>query len=138
MNFPKVGVGVLIFKDGKILLGKRKNAHGGGEYAPPGGGLEHLENFFEGARREVKEETGMEIENPEFICVFNMKHYAPEHYISVGIKVDWKSGEPENLEPAKCEGWNWYGLDNLPEPLFANIPIYLKALKDNQHFIDGI
>jgi len=32
-NIPKVGVGVMIFKDGKILLGKRKGSHGAGEYS---------------------------------------------------------------------------------------------------------
>lgn len=36
-NLPKVGVGVVVFKDGKILLGKRINAHGDGEYEGPGG-----------------------------------------------------------------------------------------------------
>lgn len=35
---PKVGVGVMVWKDGKVLLGKRKRAHGAGEYASPGGG----------------------------------------------------------------------------------------------------
>jgi len=136
-NIPKVGVGVLIFKDGKILLGKRKGAHGTGEYAPPGGALEHLERFYDAAKREVNEETGMEIENTEFVCLVNMKNYAPKHYISVGIKADWKSGEPTNLEPEKCEGWDWYDLENLPEPLFANIPIYLQALKNKKYFLDA-
>ncbi len=37
---PKVGLGVLIFKDGKVLLGKRKGAHGEGTWCPPGGHLE--------------------------------------------------------------------------------------------------
>jgi 8-oxo-dGTP diphosphatase len=36
-NRPKVGVGVFILKDGKVLLAKRKNAHGEGSYAFPGG-----------------------------------------------------------------------------------------------------
>lgn len=37
---PKVGVCVFIIKDDKILLGKRKNSHGGLTWAPPGGHLE--------------------------------------------------------------------------------------------------
>ncbi|MEK6841001.1 MAG: DNA mismatch repair protein MutT, partial [Nanoarchaeota archaeon] len=36
-NQVKVGVGVMIFKNGKILLSKRKGSHGAGEYAFPGG-----------------------------------------------------------------------------------------------------
>ena len=42
---PKVGVGVMVFKDGKILLAKRKGSHGAGEYAFPGGHLEFGESF---------------------------------------------------------------------------------------------
>jgi 8-oxo-dGTP diphosphatase len=34
---PKVGVGVCIVKDNKVLLGKRKNSHGDGTWAFPGG-----------------------------------------------------------------------------------------------------
>lgn len=26
---------------------------------------------------------------------------------------------PINLEPEKCDGWDWYDWDNLPKPLFA-------------------
>jgi hypothetical protein len=35
--YPRVGVGIMIFKDGKVLMGKRKGKHGAGEYAWPGG-----------------------------------------------------------------------------------------------------
>jgi len=34
---PKVGVGVLILKNGKVLLGKRKGAHGSGTFTQPEG-----------------------------------------------------------------------------------------------------
>jgi 8-oxo-dGTP diphosphatase len=44
-NLPKVGIGVVVVKEGKILLGKRKGSHGNGEYAGPGGHLEYLESF---------------------------------------------------------------------------------------------
>lgn len=45
MERPKVGVGVLIVDGNKILLGKRKNAHGDGCWAPPGGHLEFGESW---------------------------------------------------------------------------------------------
>lgn len=38
-NRPKVGLGVFIMKDGKVLLGKRKNAHGDDDWCFPGGHL---------------------------------------------------------------------------------------------------
>ena len=63
---PKVGIGVMIFKDDKILLGKRKGSHGEDEYAFPGGHLEYMESFAGCARREVSEECGIEIDNIRF------------------------------------------------------------------------
>ena len=51
---PKVGVGVMIFKNGKVLLGKRKGSHGEGEFALPGGHLEYMEGFANCASREVQ------------------------------------------------------------------------------------
>jgi 8-oxo-dGTP diphosphatase len=63
---PKVGVGVMVLKNGKVLIGKRKGAHGAGEWAWPGGHLEYMESFEDCARREVMEETGIEIHNIRF------------------------------------------------------------------------
>lgn len=133
---PKVGVGVFILKDGKILLGKRKNAHGEGEYAPPGGHFEYMESLVECAKREVMEETGMEIENVRFLCLSNLKAYAPKHSVNVGFLADWKSGEPEVKEPEKCETWDWYDPSDVPSPTFATMPLYLEALKNGPNFFD--
>jgi 8-oxo-dGTP diphosphatase len=136
-NWPKVGVGVMIFKEGKVLLGKRRNSHGTGEYAWPGGHMEPMESFEECARREVREETGIEIHNIRFLRLLNFKDYAPKHYIDIGLIADWKSGEPAVSEPDKCEGWNWYDLGHLPEPLFKALPTYFKALKTGNNFFDN-
>src|SRR4051812_31673361 len=94
---PKVGIGVLIFKEGKILLGKRKNSNGlgEGEYAGTGGHLEQLETFEDCAKRETLEEAGIEIENVRFLCLVNVREYAPKHYVDIGLVADWKSGEPK-------------------------------------------
>ena len=117
-NKPKVGVGVMILKDGKVLLGKRKGSHGEGEYAFPGGHLEYMESFEGCARREMKEECGIEIQNIRFQFLSNVMKYAPKHYVHVGLIADWKNGEPRVLEPERCELWGWHDLNNLPEPMF--------------------
>ena len=134
---PKVGVGVMIMRDGKVLIGKRKSEHGKGEWAWPGGHLEHLESIEECARREAREEAGVEIENVRFLRLVNMTQYAPKHYVDIGLIADWKSGEPQNLEPDKVEKWEWRALDDLPEPLFAAEPYYLEALKTGKNFFDS-
>ncbi len=134
---PRVGVGVMVFKDGKVLIGKRKSEHGNGEWAWPGGHLEHLESIEQCARRETREETGIEIKNVRFLRLLNMTQYAPKHYVDIGLIADWESGEPQVLEPEIVEKWEWRSLDDLPEPLFAPEPYYLKALETGQNFFDS-
>ena len=138
-NKPKVGVGigVMIFKNGRVLLGKRKGSHGAGEWAPPGGHFEYGESLEESARREVREETGLEIESINFLSLYNQKDYMPKHVINIGLTAKWKSGEAKVLEPEKCEEWKWCEIDNLPEPLFATVKNYVVAIKTGKNYFDS-
>lgn len=108
----------MILKEGKVLLQRRKGSHGAGEYSFPGGHLEYMESFGECAKRETKEECGIEITNIKFQLLANVKKYAPKHYVHIGLTADWKSGEPAVLEPDKSESWGWYDLVKLPKPIF--------------------
>ncbi len=132
-----VSVGVLIWRGGKVLLGKRKGSHGAGQYAPPGGHFEYMESLAECAQREVREETGMEIKNIRFLCIYNEKAYAPKHFVNIGFMAEWKAGEPVIREPEKCSSWNWYDPDNLPAPVFANLPSYIESFKNKKNFYDA-
>lgn len=55
---PQVGIGLLIVKGNRILLGKRKSPHGFGEFGAPGGHLEGMESFEDCILREFREEAG--------------------------------------------------------------------------------
>lgn len=127
---PRVGIGVLVLRDGKLLLGKRKGSHGAGQYASPGGHLEPLESFAACAAREVLEETGCRIGPVRFLRVQNVTEYAPRHYVDLAFAAEWVSGEPTVREPDKVEGWGWYPLERLPSPLFGTLPTALEALAD--------
>lgn len=133
----KVGLGVMIFKDGKVLMGERKNAHGEGEYAFPGGHLEFGESVFACARREVREETGIEIKNLRFLYFANLTDYPGKHYAHIEVVSDWKSGKPKQLEPDRGGEWMWYPLDKLPKPTFRSIKWCLEALKTGKNFFDS-
>jgi len=126
----------MILKEGKILLGKRKGAHGDGEYSFPGGHLEYMESFEECARRETREECGIEIENVRFQLLSNVMKYAPKHYVHIGLIADWKSGEPIVLEPEKCEEWGWYDFDKLPQPMFEMSKQAIDAYKSGKNYFD--
>lgn len=127
---PLVGICVIIVKHGKILLGKRRGSHGEGEYAAPGGHLEHGESFAACAAREVLEETGITIGPLRFLRVLNCTRYAPKHYVDLAFAAEWKTGEPEVREPDKVERWDWYDPDDLPPPMFAMLPSAVAALLD--------
>jgi 8-oxo-dGTP diphosphatase len=133
---PRVGVGVMIMKNGKVLLTKRHGSHGEGEYSFPGGHLEYMESFEDCAVREVREECGIEIKNIKFQYVTNVTKYAPKHYVHIGLTAEWKSGEPKIMEPNKVsEDWKWYDLDKLPEPLFEFCKLSFRAYKTGEKYI---
>lgn len=125
---PQVGIGVIIRKDDKVLIGKRINAHHANVWSVPGGHLEFGETLAECARREVMEETGIEIKNiqngPYVEDVF-MKEQ--KHYISIFMIADYKSGMVELCEPDKCAGWEWRTWDDLPK----NISVWLQKIRKN-------
>lgn len=133
---PRVGVGVMIFKEGKVLLSRRIAKHGAGSYAFPGGHLEHLESIEDCAKRETMEEAGIEIDNVRFLCISNVSKYPPKHFINIGVTAEWKSGDPIEGEPEKVTDWQWYSLDALPSPLFDAIPNYIKAYAGESIFYD--
>ncbi len=130
-NKPKVGVGVIVIKDGKVLIGKRKNAHGSGSWAFPGGYLEFNESWEECAEREVMEETGIQIDNLRFGTATNdIFEKENKHYITIFMVADLVSGTVEIKEPHKCEKWEWFHWDKLPCPLFIPFQNLLKTKFD--------
>lgn len=115
----RVGIGVFVFKDGKFLMQQRKGSHGAGSWSVPGGHLEFGESFEDTARREVKEETNLEIKNVRFGAVTN-DYFEDEgkHYVTVWMLSDWVEEEERITEPDKCIAQAWHTFDDLPSPLF--------------------
>lgn len=114
-----IGLGVIIQNDeGKVLFGKRKNIHSP-YHSIPGGKLDNGETFEEGAKREILEETGIVLNEVKVIGVTNnLETYKEDnlHTISIVLFCNDFSGEPEVLEPDKCDGWDWFDPKNPPTP----------------------
>lgn len=120
---PRVGIALLIRKEGKVLLHKRKGKHAPGYWAFPGGHLEGWETFEEAATRELEEEAGdVEVTPPQYWTIANTRFYDEgKHYVCIFMISDWISGEATLMEPDKNEGWEWFDWDDLPSPLMLGL-----------------
>jgi 8-oxo-dGTP diphosphatase len=122
-----VGVGVMIFRDNKILLGKRHDdpdkadskLHGEGTWTMPGGKLDFHEQLEEGAYREVFEETDIKIDKEKLKLVSVGNEIVEDaHFVTLGFLCNDFEGEPKVMEPDEITEWKWFSLDNLPQPIF--------------------
>lgn len=128
-SVPRVGIAVVVMRDDKILLGRRQGSHGAGYWAMPGGHLEMYETFEECSRRELLEETGMHLTHVEFLTCKNEILRADSKHFACVYMLAHATGEPQLLEPHKCDGWEWFSLDALPTPLFGTLAEFTPELK---------
>ena len=67
---PRVGVGAIVVKDGALLMVKRGQEPARGLWSVPGGRVEQGEQLRDAVQREVKEETGLDVEVGDLVGVF--------------------------------------------------------------------
>ena len=135
----KIGIGVMILDGDKILLGHRavNKKDTGGIYETdcwtlPGGKQEYTETFFEGAKREVKEETNLDVDELElFGAVDDIQ--PDRHYVTLHVIARRYSGEPKVMEPDKEDEWRWFSLDKLPDNLYSPSEKFIKAFVCDWH-----
>lgn len=136
----RVGIGVMVLREGKLLLGHRceKGKDTGGIYQPgswclPGGKQEFGETMFEGAAREVKEETGLEIDDL-FLLGAADSIRSDRHYVTLHIVAGSSSGDPQVTEPDKQDEWRWFDLNALPENLYEPSRLFIEEYKKKQRY----
>ncbi len=122
------GFGVMILNNNKVLLGQRhadpakadSELQGEGTWTMPGGKLHYGESFEEGAKREVSEETGLDISIDDLKVISLTNDIGVNaHFVTIGLllKVD-TIGEAKVMEPDEITQWKWFDLHDLPAPLF--------------------
>jgi ADP-ribose pyrophosphatase YjhB (NUDIX family) len=116
-NFPGVGTGLAILRDGKLLLYRRVRPPEAGHWNIVGGKIDHLEQSYDAARREAEEETGLSIGPVDFLCL-SEQIFAEEkqHWVSLIYMTSDFVGEPRVTEPEKLPEFGWFDLDDLPKP----------------------
>jgi len=105
------GVHALIERDGKILLGRRAFDPGAGCWGLPGGFLEEGEEPGAGLRREVREETGLDVEPGELFGTWMQPH--GERTV---LCLLWHARLLSGVERAADDvvELGWFGPDELP------------------------
>jgi len=97
-QFPEPGAGALIFNpEGKIFLMRSRKWRG--KYVIPGGHIELGEKIEDALRREIKEETGLDIYDIEFLYfqefIFDKAFWKKRHFIFLNFACKTKSTKVE-------------------------------------------
>ena len=105
-----VGVGAVVVRDGRALIVRRAHEPRKGEWSLPGGLLNLGESLVDGARREVKEETGLDVEVGPMIETFDRVHRDAEgrvryHFVIVDF-VCW-SNDGDAVAGSDAEDVRW-------------------------------
>lgn len=109
-----ISIDAVIIKDNKVLLIKRGVEPFKGYWGTPGGYIEWDESAEDAVRREVREETSMDVEDVKFVAVKTDPHRHPKQVIDL-IYLVKTSGEPKfGDDTTEAE---WFDLDNLPSEL---------------------
>jgi len=138
---PKVGVGIMLLKDGKVLLGKRhddaktasSDLHGEGTWTMPGGKLDFHETLIDGALRELAEEIGVKLSKDDLEVLCIQDDMVPDnHYVTVGFICRNFAEEPRVMEPDEITEWKWFDFDSLPEKVYPPSAKMIKSYKLNK------
>ncbi len=105
-----VGVGAVVVRDGKALIIKRAHEPRRGEWSLPGGLLELGESLRDAVRREIKEETSLDIEVGPVIETFDRVHRDDHgrvryHFVIVDFVCSSSGGEA--VAGSDAEGVAW-------------------------------
>jgi len=129
MERPLVGLAIIVMKEDKVLLRKRKGAYKEGTLSFPGGHLEYAEGFADCVKRELEEETGLREGNYVLIDLYHsavtndMFAEKNKHYVTLYMLAKYISGKPRIMEPEKCWEWDWFewDFDKISAKLFTPI-----------------
>ena len=113
MSGPELCVGAVVVNSGAILLIRRGTPPGEGRWSVPGGRVQRGESLADAARRELREETGLEGEVGEAVGWTELIGRR-RHYVVVDF---WVTVAPDAVPTAGTDATDaaWVALDELGE-----------------------
>jgi len=113
---PFVGVGVVVWRGDEVLLIERGKGPVSGNWSLPGGKQELGETVRETAHREIKEETGIDIDIVGLLDVVDLVRHDDQgrvrfHFTLVDFTAQWRAGEAVAGDDAAAV--QWVRLDDL-------------------------
>ena len=122
---PHLGVAVFVTSGEQVLFGKPGVEAGEFRYQLPGGWLKNGENFEYAARREVREETGLELVNPQFVAITNNIFFRAKHFIPLCFEAECVDPDVVGLlESVKCKDWIWKGWSEVSNQLYLPLQLF--------------
>ena len=111
MSGPQVAVGAIIQRDGALLMIKRAQEPASGLWSIPGGRVEAGELIADALRREVKEETNLDIEVGELAGILEipdseMHFVILDHFATI-------VGDPDPVPGSDASEVRWVALDEI-------------------------
>jgi len=95
--WPRLGVGVLVFRDQRFLLIRRGQEPYLGQWTPPGGKVENGETVVQAGQRELLEECGIYADRYRFVDYFEFidkdNPRFPYHYVVLDFIAEYESGD---------------------------------------------
>lgn len=131
---------VILKRQNRILLARRCNTgYQDGNYGFVSGHLDGDEPASAAAIREAKEEIGIDIKAKDLVLTHIMHRHSPEQgkdfeYIDFFFIADRWQGEPQIMEPEKCDQLAWFDPHQLPDNVVTYIKDVLNYIKQGQAF----
>ncbi|AJC23637.2 NUDIX hydrolase [Pandoraea pulmonicola] len=117
-QFPRIGCGAAIHRDGRILLIRRLRDPEAGCWGLPGGKLDWAETVEDAVRREIREELAIVLGEVRLLCIVDQIDVARHaHWVAPVYEVTEFSGEPRVMEPEKHAAYAWFSRSELPAEL---------------------
>jgi ADP-ribose pyrophosphatase YjhB (NUDIX family) len=117
-----VGVGALIVKDGKLLLVRRAQEPGKGNWTNPGGYIEQHELIHDTIRREVLEETGVEASVINVVAIRDQPRSI--HNVYIAFAMDYIGGEPK-ADGVEVDAAGFFSLEEMESMQVASFTRWL-------------